>query len=257
MGWELHHVDKLDGEALHALLDNEIAGIVLTDFVDAATLHAAVAGIRRHGMEFYEAVDPPIGRIGITQFEHRHTPGSKAAYFAAAPAANQRRHEVFAGSGDLFTAVAEALGAAWPAAARLATEDDGSEYFAGLIRVIGQGLLHCDWAPHDAPGWAIGAIDAQLTWNIYCQVPEQGGATAVYDRPWTDDAERMLIPGSYGYDEAVVSGRRCARIEPAPGELTLFNSRNFHAIEPSRGADRISVSSFAGRAPSGELLLWS
>ncbi|MEK8173410.1 2OG-Fe(II) oxygenase [Streptomyces sp. M19] len=124
--------------------------------------------------------------------------------------------------------------------------------------MIGETLLHCDWAGHDAPGWAIGEIDAQITWNIHCSVPESGGTTVVFDRPWRASAERHLVEGSYGYAPQAVAGADAVRLEPRAGDLVLFNSRNFHKVEPCvGGGDRISVSSFVGRLPGSGLIAWS
>lgn len=257
MGWELVRADKLTAQLLQALLDNEIAAVAIADFLGGEARRSAIEAIERHGMDYYRDVDPPIGRIGITQFEHRLDEAGRTAYFAAAGPANERRRAVFDQSGDLLELVMDALGAAWPGNVGLAREPGGEEYFAGLVRMIRKGLVHCDWAPHDAPGWAIGEVDAQITWNIYCQVPASGGATYVYRRPWDPSAEEALIPDSYGYHESLVAGCERVCIEPAPGELVLFNSRNFHSIEANDGAERISVSSFAGRTGTGDLVLWS
>ncbi|GGK72658.1 2OG-Fe(II)-dependent halogenase WelO5 family protein [Mangrovihabitans endophyticus] len=259
MEWTTTVVEKLNATVLESLFENRIAAIRVPGFLDEAASRAAVGGIKRHGLHYYENVFPPIGRAGITQFEHRQDAASRARYFAAAPAANQTRQEMFAGSGDLVGQVMDALAGAWPAEVAVAREPGGEQYFAGLVRVIGEGLLHCDWAPHDAPStlWSIGAVNAQITWNVFCQMPRDGGVTVVYNRPWTAAAESFHIPDSYGYSDALVEGCDQVRIEPSVGDLVLFNSRNFHRIESGAGDDRISVSSFIGRFPDSTLTLWS
>ncbi|MEK8173409.1 phosphopantetheine-binding protein [Streptomyces sp. M19] len=76
--WECVEQDKPDAAALDALFDNEIAAIRIPGFLPAERARAAVRGVREHGLQYYRGVDPPIGRIGITQFEHRRArpPGS-------------------------------------------------------------------------------------------------------------------------------------------------------------------------------------
>jgi hypothetical protein len=220
-------------------------------------VRAAVRGIEQHGYDYYEDVEPPIGRLGITQYEHRHD-GDRDTYFTKAITANERRRAVLRDSGDILELVLDRVAQCWERPVATATEADGRQYFAGLVRIIGQALLHCDWAQHDAPGWAIGAVDSQITWNVFCSMPAAGGATVVYDRPWDEGAERYILGGSYGYDPAVVADARSVRIEPAEADLVFFNSRNFHQVEAGSGAGpRISVSSFIGRMPSGELVAWS
>jgi hypothetical protein len=257
VGWELATVEKLDEELLDALFDNDIAGIRVSDFLGRPALRAAVRGIEGHGMDYYADVEPPIGRIGITQFEHRHSEQRMAEYFAAAPDATARRRRIFADGVDPLEQVQASLRSMWPHQVRLAAEADGREYFAGLIRHISLGLLHCDWAPFDAPAWAIGTVSAQVSWNVYCQVSSEGGATLVYDRPWNEVAQRCAIEGSYGYTDDVVAGCRSVRLAPVAGDLIMFNSRNFHRIEHSSGGHRLSVSSFVGRQPDGDVVLWS
>lgn len=257
MAWEVVRTDKLDSELVVALLEDEVGGVVLPGFLDERSRSAAIDGIERTGMDYYANVDPPIGRIGITQYEHRDGEDAKRRYFVDAERANRVREQIFADSGDLLGLVIDALAQAWPGEVGIAREHDGREYFAGLVRVIREGLLHCDWAPHDAPGWAIGEVDAQITWNIYCQLPDKGGATIVHHRAWQPEAEQWVVPGSYGYHDDLVAGVEQVRIDPAAGDLVFFNSRNFHRIEPSAGSERISVSSFVGRSATGDLVLWS
>jgi hypothetical protein len=176
-------------------------------------------------------------------------------YFSQAAAANKERGAIFTAECDPVTLVIEALRAVRPA--ELAMESDGSQYFAGLIRVINETLIHCDWAPFDAPSWEIGKINAQITWNIYCQMPNLGGTITVYNRPWTPATQRFQIPGSYGYWEELVADCERIEIQPMVGDLLFFNSRNPHRVNGGAGAMRISVSSFVGRGDGESLVLWS
>jgi hypothetical protein len=250
---------KLETNHLDALFDNDVGAVRIPGFLTDTARRAAVNGIYQQGLAYYRDVFPPIGRIGITQYEHRHGDDARREYFARAAEADADRRRMFSASGDLVDLVMAALSAAWPRTVAVASEPNGSRYFAGLVRVIGEALLHCDWARFDAPAprWAIGAVNAQLTWNIYCQTRDSGGATFVYRRPWTPDAQQFQLPNSYGYDPGLIDGCDVLRIKPVNGDLVLFNSRNFHSIESGTGSDRISVSSFVGRFDDGSLVLWS
>jgi len=257
VSWDIVTTRVLDRGLIDALFDNKIAAIRIPAFLDEIRLFDIISDIKEGGLDYYKDVDPPIGKIGITQFEHRHGEANKAGYFEQAAKSNLRRRQVFARSGDPVELVIGELAAQWAGGVTIAEEPDGIKYFAGLVRVIGEGLVHCDWAPHDAPGWLIGEVDAQITWNIYCQLPADGGTTYVYNRPWDESAEEFLIPDSYGYADGLVAACSRLAIVPSPGDLTFFNSRNFHRIERSTGIDRITVSSFVGRHPDGRLVLWS
>src|SRR5207248_1392900 len=127
----------------------------------------------------------PIARIGITQYEHMTDPELKLDYFRKAPLANATRQEVFSSSGDLLARLILYLSEMWGPQVGIAVEEEtGQQYFAGLVRVINVSLLHRDWAPKDARGWSVGNISGQMSWNIYLQISERGGATIIYRRPW-------------------------------------------------------------------------
>jgi hypothetical protein len=256
--WRLVDADKLDADLINRLFNNEIAGIRVPDFVSPDTAAAFADAVVAHGFDHYRDVEPPIGRIGITQFEHRHDDAARSSYFEHARTANEQRRKLFAGGADLFETVLEQVRQVWPHPVGLAIEADGSEYFGGLVRMIGAALLHCDWAPRDAPGWRISEVDAQITWNIYYSRSMSGGATVIFNRPWTPDAEDLIVDGSYGYRPELVRDAASVRFEPTLTDLVLFNSRNFHMVEPSAGdAPRISLSSFIGRGSDRSAMAWS
>jgi len=253
--WPVVERDCLDHEVLEALLDNEVAAVRVPDFVSADVCAEAVAAIEAHGFGFYQNVEPRIGRIGITQYEHRV---AREEYFQKARVANEARAQLFSTTADPVMLVIDALEEGWGSPVELATEPNGRSYFAGVIRIIGQALIHCDWAPFDAPGWAIGSISSQLTWNIYYTLTDSGGETTIYNRPWTNDFEAFANIEDYGYNPMAVDGFECQVIAPNQGELLLFNPRNAHCVSPALGAGhRITASSFVGRMPSDRLVLWS
>lgn len=117
---------------------------------------------------------------------------------------------------------------------RLAREGN-REYFAGLLRLVNSSaLVHADYGPYDAPGWEIGRISAQLSWNILLR-EVKGGECIIYRRFWEgkSDDERFKQPKpGYGYTAEAVEGREVQVVTPEVGELTLFNSRyvNFLAF---------------------------
>jgi hypothetical protein len=255
VSWDIFSVAKLEAGLVDALFDNCIAAIRVPNFLDDRTVRTAAESVEKRGIDYYAGVSPPIGKIGITQFEYRHSEQSRIEYFSLAAAANKERSAIFTAGSDPVILVMEAIRAARPAG--LAIEGDGSQYFAGLIRVINETLIHCDWAPFDASSWTIGKINAQITWNIYCQMPDVGGTITVYNRPWTPATQRFQIPGSYGYREELIAGCESIEIQPMVGDLLFFNSRNPHRVNGGAGAMRISVSSFVGRGDGESLVLWS
>jgi len=255
--WDVVHVNELSKDGLAAVLANEIAGLRIPDFVAPADCARGAQAINEHGFDYYEKLEPPLGRIGITQYENRL---DRARYLQQAPAAHATRQGIFAGTGDPVALVADALCAAWPHGAAVATEPGGGRYFAGIVRITVGGIrIHCDWAPQDAPGWAIETATGQLAWNIYYDLTDSGGQTTVYRQPWTPALAEFSDPSAFGYylPSAV---QECPRqvIAPRRGEFVIFNSRNLHAVAPALGAGaRVSASSFVGHLPDGSLGLWS
>ncbi|KAI0521400.1 hypothetical protein F5B22DRAFT_634765 [Xylaria bambusicola] len=173
---------------------------------------------------------------------------------------------------DILARVAALLQEATGLETRVAHEGDRS-YFAGLIRAVNDYIqIHSDYAPYDGAGWEIGKITSQLTWNILLkQVP--GGDTIIYDRQWKgaadDEAFRKAFP-RYAYEPAGVQGSIFKAMKAVEGDLTFFNSRNFHEVKPcdkawDRPDDvvRYTMSSFVGYLPGQSkgappsLILWS
>lgn len=253
--WPVVERGSLDRWLLEALLANDVAAVRVPNFVTTDVCTESAAAIEAHGFGYYQNVEPPIGRIGITQYEHRT---AQEEYFHKACAANDARARLFSKTADPVMLVIDALSEAWGSSVELATEPGGGSYFAGVVRIIREALIHCDWAPYDAAGWAIGSISAQLTWNIYYTLTASGGETTIFKRPWTIDLQTFANIGDYGYSPTAVDGFDRRVIAPDQGELMIFNSRNPHCVSGAFGAgQRITASSFIGRMPSDTLVLWS
>jgi Putative 2OG-Fe(II) oxygenase len=260
MSWSVICTEHLTNSLLMHLFHNEIAAVIVPEFISSKTCELAVKGIQEYGFDYYKNIYPKIGKVGITQNEHKGNTNGKHIYFARVTEADARRKQVLKESGDFLTNVISAVRASWTQRVGVAFEEDLNEYyFAGLVRVINQALLHFDWAPKDAQGWAISQISGQLAWNIFLQVSDMGGSTRVYHKLWQDSDEPYHIPGSYAYEQQIVKESEFIEISPKQGDLVLFNSRNFHEVDATASTrERITFSSFIGLAQeSGELLFWS
>lgn len=256
--WSLLESDAVTEDHLVALMCNEIAGIRIPGFVDADRCRTAAAAVEANGFDYYEELEPPLGRIGITQYENRAT---KAEYFGLVPTADRIRRAVFREVGDPLEAVVDVLRGGWSGGVGPAQEPGWGPYFGGLVRVTVGGIgLHCDWGPQDGAGWRVADVTGQLAWNIYYGVTESGGETTTYRQPWSEELQASHAdPTSLGYflPRCVMDAPRQV-IDPRPGELVFINSRNLHTVAPTSGSGRrISASSFAGWMPDGSLGLWS
>ena len=127
-------------------------------------------------------------------------------------------------------------------------KENDREYSQMMVRSLKDGaLLHADYAPHLKEDWAIKKIRSELAWNIFIETPEAGGHTIIYDKQWVKSDDSHIIQDSYGYKEDLVDGCHSISYKPTRGDFVLFNSRNFHKVEPSFGKkDRITIGGHFG-----------
>lgn len=248
----------LDVRTLALLLDNRIAAIRIPGFASVDECRAFAAAARAGNIRHY-SVARRIGYIGMAQYEYRWD-RPKSDFFEAVPAAAADLQQVCARSFDAVQRLIDRLQAVWPHPVGIAREEAGP-YFAGIVRFASEGVdLHADWAPLNAPHYAIGRIDAQLGWNFFAEELAEGGITIVHNAPWSPPVAAGEIPRSYGLDRAIVAGAPSMSYRPTAGDVVLFNTRNPHEVSggPAGGnAERISIGSFVGRLPDGQLVLWS
>jgi hypothetical protein len=245
----------LTSEALEALFRNEIPAIRIAQFATEQECQKLAEASEFVGFDFYENVEPPIGRIGITQFEFGNS--RKLGYFDAVHQATSRRNRIVSLAFDPLERLATLLKKHTANEVKIAQENHQlGQYFAGLIRHINVALLHVDFAKLDAPDWEIGRCVAQLAWNLYLKVPENGGECVVHNRQWCANDEKFKVPDSYSYEMSLVKESEAKYITPILGDLVLFNSRNFHQVLPGQG-ERVTMSSFIGKMPEGDLVFWS
>lgn len=254
-GWRTVVVGALDSGLVRRLLDNDVAAARIPNFLPADVCRASAAALAgASGWTYYEGATPPLGRLGITQYEHF---GAMDEYLRQAEQQLGERRRILEGLPDPTDLLIEQCDEIWPAGAAIASED-GRTYFAGVFRRGAAGTIHADWAPRDGQGWAIGSVIAQLGWNLYYDVPEDGGDLVVYNRPWTPDMESIARQRFNDYDPE--SFRRVEHVEVslAAGDLVLFNAKNAHQVRSSLdAARRVSVGSFIGEMPDGRLAFWS
>jgi hypothetical protein len=257
--WEVVSVRCPSRAMFEALFRGHLCAIRVPGFVSKDMCSVALRSIQAHGMERYQNIDPPIRKIGITQYEHMGSPELKREYFRKATAANATRLAIFEETGDLLERVISAVGQVWGRAGLAVEKETHEPYFAGLIRDIPIALLHRDWAPKDAQGWSIGEVQAQLTWNIYLQMGKVGGELVIYRRRYEEsDEAQKAMPNNCAYNSCMVDGRESVAIVPEQGELLLFDSRNYHEVKRTPGTtSRVTASSFIGLSPEQDLIFWS
>jgi hypothetical protein len=254
--WDVLELSELTHESLQALLNNEVGVVTVPEFISGEQCEEICGPLlEAPDWSFYEGSSPPLGRLGITQYEHYE---SKGAYLDSAPVATARRSEILAPTPDPIDTVIDAFDGAWPARVGL-VEEDGRPYFAGVFRRGRGGVaIHADWGPRDGVGWAIERITGQFAWNLFFSSPGGGGELIVYDYLWEPEVENHARQRFHDYDPKLFESSRRVEVTPEPGMLMVFNSRNAHAVGTSNtGDDRVAVGSFIGVTDEGDLGFWS
>jgi hypothetical protein len=262
MSWVTHDELELSADALAALLANEIPAIRIQGFASAAECDAFSAAVAAsEHMRDYTTVKPgAAGYIGVSQIEARQAPGGKPGYFARIPDQLAALEALQAESFDALERFMETLAECAPAGVGIAHEPGHGDYFPCIVRRASGGLhRHYDYAGDNSPDWAIGAVDAQITWNLYTQSTAAGGETEVFNQPGRA-AERGDARARKGIPlDDLAPDAESVVFAPTAGDIVLFNSRNPHEVRAGHGADgraRIAIGSFVGRLPGGRLVLW-
>ena len=100
-------------------------------------------------------------------------------------------------------------------------------------------------------------LKAQLSFNTYLALPQNGGELELWDYIAPKFEKRLLKePRSYGYDRKKIPPSTVL-LKPKIGEAILFNSWKVHAVSPSLGGVRVTASVFCGISKRGHLVFWS
>ncbi len=253
--WDQAVVSTLNSDTLLGLINNEVSLICLDDFATSDECEAVAQQACIHGFDPYDGVEPRITRIGSTVFEYNSR--SHDAYFDDVEKKRPVQEKIFAESWDPVSRLIELIRANTGLPVDVAKDSSGRSYYAGLVRRIEGGtLLHIDYAPIEHEDWSVCDVTAQLSWNLYLRLSDRtAGHTHIYERQWLPkDMEHR--EGGYGFDHSVVEGSAKVTLRPKVGQLAIFNTKNYHEVESTRG-ERITATSAIGMMPGGNLVLWS
>jgi hypothetical protein len=257
--WQSTDVAQLGQDSLRALLKNEIPAIRIPRFAtdsECATLVMALDGANFKLSPLKEST----AYLGIAHSQYPWGCDFKEVTAAVAEAYADQAY-VFTRSFDPVVRIMEILSGLWNGRIEIASEEGIGRLFAGVIIDSTSGVdLHADFARYVSTGYAIANCDAQLAWNVYVEIPEAGGETIVYDRPWTPLPTDDRPGPAYDLSRASVTGAECVTLRPRTGDVLLFNARNPHEVRCTNengGRRRIAAGSFIGSLRNGLLVLWS
>ena len=252
--WENKQEYPLSAESLRMLIEHRIPLIRLKEFATPQECEMLYAQSQLLNFDTYQDVSPKIEKVGITVFEYNSI--SKADYFQGVERATKLRDSITAASFNPLERIMAKFRECG-ANVRIASEPLYGSYYAGLLRKIEHGTqVHIDFAPLEQSEWEVCTITAQLSWTLYLQLSSNNhGKTYIYDRRWQPEDEQYKLD-SYGYSDKVIADADMISFQPYIGDVLLFNTTNFHYVEPMNG-QRVAFTSMIGLLPNGEIIFWS
>ncbi|KAF8860372.1 hypothetical protein BDZ45DRAFT_319740 [Acephala macrosclerotiorum] len=282
--WEDIDPAPFTRESLLGVLDGKVAYIKESEFVSRDIAQKVEDELSPKLSPYLDVPGPTLLRVGVAQFEYQaisddqlnqrsSTGNEKLEYFAETKRHEQLHENLSQKIGlNIWKSVIDRISSLLPEYdVAVAQEGPNKKYFSGIFRAINDSTpIHCDWSPYDSrtEDWIINQVTKQAVFNLYF-TPMKGGKTEVHDCQWTEDAMNWRDRSSYGYHEKLVEGRKKAVIQPQPGDLCFFNSRNMHQVFPVESDEggkqraRLTLSSFMGLIPAKnkaerpKLILWS
>jgi len=283
--WKQVEFADLSAESLRALFDNEIPAIRIPHFFSEAecesllktfegtAFNRVTESVKKGEVSIILPDDAKssnmrytghVTRVGISQSEYPWD--EEAKYFSQVATAQS----VFDGAAKLGIDPIQRLMAAVQKSikghvsiAEQTADGKTKPFFCGIVRQVNGGTYpHFDWAPfHAGKPWAIAEVNAQLSWNVFLTQP-LGGHTVIYERPWQPELEALRKGDKKEpYPQELLAPTACRSFvsRPMRGALVLFNSRNFHEVlaTDEGSGRRVTVSSFCGRKPNGDVIFWS
>ncbi|KQQ62627.1 proline hydroxylase [Pseudomonas sp. Leaf127] len=244
---------------IQQLLDHAIYGIRIPGFVSEQSLEAARRQLFDHPQRGALGHAREFTRLGIAYAEIKDDT-VRQAYHQAARGNIDRVRDAFRPYLSPLDDLRLRLDEAWPRGAHL-LDVDGQKCFTGVTRYQEPGI---DLCPHiDKLEWNLPphlqvALQAQLSANIYLQVPAQGGELEVWNtRPSEDQYQHLKSARHYGIDRDRLPPADFTT-RPEDGDLIIINPRFIHAVRPVHHTPRITLSSFIGYfGEQSPLIYWS
>ena len=264
--WSVETVSGADSEvirdSIYKLSDNTMAAMRIPDVYAAEEVDTIVYNIDRQGVSWYPNFEFKQGRIGICATEYASKINGKEAYFMLEADASKTRNEMFPGDLDPVGKMVDTFSPSFDTSVAEESSVGHARYFTGLVRAMGQeSTTHFDFAPHQLPGWQVAASEAQFAVVTYLQVPAEGGELTIFNRPWEQNVDEfnkdVEEKGPQGFEGHFLDEAESVLVAPNPGEMVVFNSRNFHKVEGMISqAARYSINSFMSLSDD-KLRLWN
>lgn len=186
---------------------------------------------------------------------HTHDPDIEYTYFTSAKQFKDKLDQTSYPALNPLQRLMDDFDGVWPHPVRLAKWKEASLH-AGLLRSTLPNASRLQDQPHVDSVPVLFNTIAQLSANIYLDVPKAGGELIVYDHEPAkshDDAKN--------YEAALLKNwfNRIATttIQPQTGDLVLINTRRYHAVKTFEEGRRNTANCFIGCDSNHHLNFWS
>ncbi|GET39930.1 2OG-Fe(II) oxygenase [Microseira wollei] len=253
------------------LLEGRLIALRIANYYPQEEVERASKQLLKHTAfeRYLRAPDIGVQRTGITFFE---TNGSwerlERYYEEAYPSIKSLRQTFFPYLSPIDKLRVE-LEDIWLAGTYI-ENIHGRRMLVGIGRVFEDGF---ELPPHqdvllrdilDAPLPPTHSLDkliVQCSANIYLRPADIGGELEIWDEKPSSGQQKAIRDQKYKY-EGIVDRRNlppaAAVIKPSAGDLILFDAGRIHAVRPSKGGPRLSMSMFIGyRGQDKPLTYWS
>lgn len=233
-----------------------LGAIRIPDMLPAETCRRLAAQMDRAEFSTYDErrIWPPIPKFGPAVYDYYLDDELRPEYWQDARKAQEQWADLVGAEDPMDTLVAQ-ISAAWGGPVTRATVG-GRGLFAGMVRDLkGDLRMHFDEVVREFPDVFDATPVAQLGFNCYISLPEQGGELNVMRRRWrpADDASRI----GFGWSQSIAAGEPALSLTPELGEGIFFDTRNYHFITPNTGGRRLTLAFFVGVTADNRLIIWA
>ncbi|QLE70416.1 2OG-Fe(II) oxygenase [Streptomyces rectiverticillatus] len=250
---------RLSQEDILSVVEGTTLAVHIPGFVHPDALASARRQLFDHPDRGSLSQAAEFKRIGFAYSEISDT-ASRDRYHAEARTNIQRMRDLFAPYASPSDVLRLLLEETWAAGAGL-MHVEGRKAFIGICRFQDKNVdlnPHTDALERNLPAEHARRLAAQLSVNIYINIPRTGGELELWGTEPGEDAYRHLMGGrTWGIDREKI-GPPVEVVKPAPGDLLLLNPRQIHAVRPSGDEPRITLGHFLGYYGTDlPLELWS
>lgn len=254
--------DQIRLADLRDIIDGKVLAVRIPGWYTARQCQQLTRRLLRHpGFSRYSiAPDVGVQRVGYSYFETRGDAERLAHYFDQSVPTIGEIRRVCAPLLIPIDRLRLELDEHWPGGAGLAMLG-GRKMFVGTSRLFEDGHSlppHQDILARETDDEVATRLLAQLTVNVYLRTPRSGGELEIWDLIPNEQQVAELYTGDYDFLDTSKLPPSAALIRPGVGELVLMLSSRIHAVRPSAGGPRVSMSCFVGSTGEAErLVLWN